>query len=149
MEPAHIHRLQCSRQWRGFLAALAQEFVSALPPEELATLMARIGTRFAVAHPLPNSDTVRGLQDAMNGIWDPLDWGRAELGQNPAGMEVVHHFSPLVAAFGDTHAAWATGFLKGVYQQWFDAAGGSGLRVEVTTAADTLGSARLHLAAAA
>jgi hypothetical protein len=149
MEPAHIHRLQCSRQWRGFLTALAEEFVSALPPEELATLMARIGMRFAVEHPLPASDTVQGLQDAMNGVWNALDWGAVELSQSPGGMEITHRFSPLAAAFGEPHGAWATGFLQGAYQQWFDAAGGAGLRVEVAASADTLGTAHLRLAAAA
>lgn len=149
MEPAYIHRLQCSRQWRGFLAALAEEFVSALPPQELATLMARIGMRFAAEHPLPASDTVQGLQDAMNHVWNALGWGVAELGQSPSGMEITHRFSPLAAAFGEPHAPWATGFLQGAYQQWFDAAGGAGLRVEVAAAADALGTARLRLAAAA
>lgn len=147
MEPAHIHRLQCSRQWRGFMAALAEEFVSALPSQELVTLMARIGMRFAAEHPLPASDTVQGLQDTMNRVWSALDWGVAELEQNPAGMEITHRFSPLAAAFGEPHAPWATGFLQGAYQQWFDAAGGAGLRVQIAAAADTLGSARLRLAA--
>ena len=59
MEPAYIHHLQCSRQWRGFLAAQAEEFASALPPQELATLMARIGMRFAAEHPLSARDTVQ------------------------------------------------------------------------------------------
>lgn len=148
IEPAYIHRLQCSRQWRGFLAALAEEFASALPPEELATLMARIGMRFAAEHPLPANDTVQALQDAMNRVWDSLDWGMAELGQSSEGMEITHRFSPVAAAFGEPHADWASGFLQGVYQQWFDAAGGAGLRVEVAAAVDALGTARLRLAAA-
>ncbi len=149
MEPAYIHHLQCSRQWRGFLAAQAEEFASALPPQELATLMARIGMRFAAKHPLSARDTVQNLQDAINHAWSALDWGVAELGQSPAGMEITHRFSPLAAAFGEPHADWATGFLQGAYQQWFDAAGGAGLRVEVTAAVDALGTARLRLAAAA
>lgn len=111
-------------------------------------LMARIGMRFAAEHPLPASDTVQGLQDSMNRVWDALDWGAAELGQSPSGMEIAHRFSPLAAAFGEPQAPWATGFLQGAYQQWFDAAGGGGLRVEVAAAADVLGSARLRLVAA-
>ena len=138
MEPAYIHHLQCSRQWRGFLAAQAEEFASALPPQELATLMARIGMRFAAEHPLSARDTVQNLQDAINHAWSALDWGVAELGQSPAGMEITHRFSPLAAAFGEPHADWATGFLQGAYQQWFDAAGGAGLRVEVAAAVDAL-----------
>ena len=149
MEPAYIPHLQCPRQWRGFLAAQAEEFASALPPQELATLMARIGMRFAAEHPLSARDTVQNLQDAINHAWSALDWGVAELGQSPAGMEITHRFSPLAAAFGEPHADWATGFLQGAYQQWFDAAGGAGLRVEVTAAVDALGTARLRLAAAA
>ena len=38
-----------SRQWRGFLAALAEEFQTQLGADELRQLMARIGQRFGAA----------------------------------------------------------------------------------------------------
>lgn len=148
IDATYARRLQCTRQWRGFLAALGQEFAEALPPRELHALMARIGTRFAVQQNLGNCETIAALQDAMNQVWEGLDWGFAELAQTPAGMEVHHRFSPLAAAFGNSEEGWATGFLQGVYQQWFEAAGAGGLRVQVTAPLDTLGSARLRLATA-
>jgi len=148
MKIAHLHQLQCSRQWRGFLAAMGDEFASALPAQELATLMARIGMRFAAAHPLNACETVQELQQDMNRVWDLLEWGWAELGQTSEGIEVTHHFSPLAAAFGEAQAPWACGFLQGVYQHWFAAAGAEGLRVDVVTAADAQGSVRLRLVAA-
>lgn len=148
VETTHLQRLQCSRQWRGFLVAMADEFVSALPAQELATLMARIGVRFAAGHPLPACETVQGLQQEMNRVWDLLEWGWAELYQTGEGMEVVHHFSPLTAAFGQTQVPWACGFLQGVYQHWFAAAGAEGLRVDVVSTADAQGTLRLRLVAA-
>ena len=148
MDPAYAHRLQCARQWRGFLVALGQEFVGALPAQELVTLMARIGVRFAGEHALAPSETVPALQDEMNRVWNALDWGVVELGQTAAGMEIEHRFSPLAAAFGEDEAPWATGFLQGVYQQWFDAAGAAGLKVETLAQADAWGSARFRLVAA-
>ncbi|AVO49521.1 cellulose synthase [Melaminivora suipulveris] len=143
-----VQRLQCQRQWRGFLHALGQEFAAALSAQDLATLMARIGVRFAAQHPLNPSENVTELQQAMNAVWDALDWGQVELAQAPAGMEIQHRFSPLVAALGETEGSWATGFLQGVYQQWFDAAGAAGLRVQTISALDALGNAHLRLVTA-
>lgn len=147
-DAAYAARLQCQRQWRGFLHALGQEFADALPAQEIAVLMARIGTRFAMQHPLSPSDTLPGLQQALNALWDGLDWGMVELSQSATSMRITHHFSPLAAAFGATGAGWAAGFLQGAYQQWFDAAGAGGLKVQVAAAPDALGSVELRLAAA-
>lgn len=143
-----VQRLQCQRQWRGFLHALGQEFAAALSAQDLATLMARIGVRFAAQHPLGPSEHVTELQQAMNAVWDSLDWGQVELVQSSSGMEIQHRFSPLVAALGEAEANWATGFLQGAYQQWFDAAGAGGLRVQTISALDALGSAQLRLVTA-
>jgi hypothetical protein len=44
---------QISRQWRGLLAALADEFEAQIGRNELRQLMHRVGSRFAQAHPLP------------------------------------------------------------------------------------------------
>ncbi len=144
----YAQRLQCQRQWRGFLSALAQELSEALPAQENAVLMARIGTRFALQHPLAPSETLTGLQQAMNAVWDRLDWGQVELSQSDASMHIYHRFSPLAAAFGETEAGWAAGFLQGAYQQWLEAAGAGGLSVQVASAPDAAGNVELLLAAA-
>ncbi len=148
LDETYAQRLQCRRQWRGFLTALGQEFSSALPAQDLALLMARVGERFAAAHPLAPSQTVGALQEAMNGVWDALDWGQVEIASISGGMDIQHRFSPLSAAFGTSGTEWTAGFLQGVYQQWFDAAGAGGLKVQVSAAPDGLGSARLRLGSA-
>lgn len=148
LETAHFQQLQCSRQWRDFLAAMGAEFASALPVQDLATLMARIGLRFAAEHPLAACDTVAGLQQEMNRVWESLEWGWAELGQSGEGMEVTHRLSPLTSAFGEAQMPWACGFLQGVYQHWFTTAGAQGLQVDVMAVPDALGSLRLRLAPA-
>ncbi len=148
IDPAYLQHLQCSRQWRGFLAALGAEFVSALPQQDLFMLMARVGMRFASGNPLAPSQTVEGLQASMNQIWAAFDWGVVELRQTSAGMEIWHRFSPLTAAFGEERGPWVTGFLQGAYQQWLEAAGGAGLRVDVMAVADLLGSVHLRLVVA-
>lgn len=148
IDPAYVQQLQCSRQWRGVLAALGAEFVSALPQQDLFMLMARVGMRFASAHPLSPSQTVEGLQASMNQVWTALDWGVVELRQTNAGMEVWHRFSPLIAAFGEERGPWVVGLLQGIYQQWLEAAGGAGLRVDVMNAPDLLGSVHLRLVVA-
>lgn len=148
LDTAYAQQLQCQRQWRGFLTALGQEFSAALPAQDVALLMARIGMRFASQNPLTPSDTVEGLQGAMNAVWGALEWGRVEISQTPAGMDIRHRFSPLAAAFGAPQADWAVGFLQGAYQQWFDSAGAGGLKVQPVTGLDPLGSAQLRLGAA-
>lgn len=148
LDTAYAQQLQCGRQWRGFLNALGQEFSAALPAQDVALLMARIGVRFASQNPLAASDTIEGLQAAMNAVWGPLDWGRVDIAQTPAGMDIRHRFCPLAAAFGTSQADWAVGFLQGAYQQWFDSAGAGGLKVQPVTGLDSLGSAQLRLGAA-
>jgi hypothetical protein len=142
---SYISQQQCARQWRGFLHALGAEFVSALAPEDLHTLMARVGTRFASEQAPGPCQTLEELQQAMSRIWMELDWGYVLLTQHAEHLEITHHYSPLVAAFGREHAAWSSGFLQGVYQRWFDAAGSEGLRVVLTAPADAWGSAVFHL----
>lgn len=146
---AYVRRLQCDPQWRGFLWALGQEFVHALPESELQTLMARIGARFAEHTALPASPTLPALQQAMNQVWGSMQWGQVQLQQTVAGIEIEHRFSPLAAAFEEAASPWATGFLQGVYQQWLDAVGATGLQVQVITPVDAWGTARLRLAPAA
>lgn len=144
-----MQQRQCVRQWLGFLSALSAEFAEVLPETQLQELMARIGTRFALANALPSSDTAAGLQDAMNQLWRGLDWGYVQLEQSADGLEITHHYSPLAAAFGQGHMEWATGFLQGAYQQWFEMAGAAGLEVRITQSGDAWGSAGFLLSPAA
>lgn len=148
LDVSYVRQLQCTRQWRGFLAALGAEFVEALPEAELGRLMERIGTRFALDQPLPATDTLPQLEDAMNQLWSGLSWGQVQLRQAVDGLEIEHRYSPLAAAFGEARLSWTAGFLQGVYQQWFEAAGASGLRVQPVRQADALGSLWFRLAAA-
>jgi len=118
----HYRMQACSRQWRGFLQAMADEFADALPDAELARLMARMGERFALAHPLAPADDLAVLQAACNGIWSNLDWGSAQFSEQPGEVTIEHLGAPLSALLG-AGASWAGGFLEGVYRGWFQAAG--------------------------
>jgi len=118
----HYRSRTCSRQWRGFLLAMADEFVEALPEAELSRLMARMGERFASAHPLPRVDDLAGLEQACNQVWADLDWGVARMLEQPLQVEIEHLGAPLGAVLG-TQAGWSAGFLEGVYRGWFRAAG--------------------------
>lgn len=147
MDLSFTHELQCSRQWRGFLDAMKQEFAAALPAHELKRLMVRVGRRFAQAQPLERRETLQELQQEMNHIWSQCDWGRVQISQTVNGLTITHQYSPLSAAFSAADGEWTTGYLLGVYQHWFEAAGASDLRVELTSAADALGTARFRLVA--
>lgn len=118
----HYRANACSRQWRGFLLAMSEEFDSALPDADLARLMARIGERFGRAHELPPADTLDALQAAANTVWSALDWGWLVLEEDAAQVRILHAASPLSAVLGG-RVGWDAAFLEGVYRQWFRAAG--------------------------
>ncbi|WP_024869995.1 cellulose biosynthesis protein BcsD [Pseudoxanthomonas suwonensis] len=122
----------CSPQWRGFLRALAEEVAQGLDEDDQARLMARIGRRFAQAHPLPKAATLQELQAHVDALWSSLDWGFAVFEEQPDQVVIRHVASPLAAVLGQT--SLATGFLEGVYREWFRAAGMSA-RLDVSTGA--------------
>jgi len=144
----HLMHQQTAKQWRGFLRVLAHEFASALPPADLRVLMVRVGGRFAAQHGLSTqTGTLPLLQQSMNAIWEPMEWGSVQLDQTPDALQITHQFAPLASAFGLEQADWAFGFLEGVYQAWFAQVGAEQLRVVQVAAADTWGSAVFHLTA--
>ena len=120
----------CAMQWRGFMRALAGEFAEALPTHDLKRLMARIGARYAAEHPIDGCDNLDEWATAANARWQQSDFGYAVLRDHPQHLEIRHYGAPLVRAMGPDSAAWAVGFLEGVYQAWFVQAGmGTGLEV--------------------
>ncbi len=112
----------CARQWRSFLRAMAAEFGQALPDEESARLMARIGQRFADAHPLPPAATVQALQASVNAVWSECEWGWAAFEERHDQLRIVHACSPFAVALGPGNG-WQHGFLEGAYRHWLRAAG--------------------------
>ena len=114
--------LACSRQWRGFLRSLGEEFEAVLPAQELERLMSRVGERFAESHPLPSTPTLESLQEACNRVWDVMDWGQVAFVEGRAAVDIRHAGSPLGSAFGQ-QATWSHGFLLGVYRRWLRSAG--------------------------
>ncbi|MBD7922600.1 hypothetical protein JR064_20465 [Xanthomonas sp. CFBP 8703] len=126
----HFRTQACSRQWRGFLRALAQEFAAELSTEDLALLMARIGRRFAGEHPIGACATLDEVQAGVNRVWEGMEWGYARFEEQADRVDLAHVGSPLqIALAGET--AGADGFLEGVYHAWFEQAGmlaGLGIR---------------------
>lgn len=139
MSPAdlldHYRSRCCSPQWQGFVRALCEELEQGLDESDRARLMARLGGRFAAAHPLPEAATLQALQDAANAVWAELDWGRVEFEEQPDCVLVRHGASPLAAA-GGTGRPWLAAYLEGVYRAWFHAAGGAPVLDVVCTQAD-------------
>jgi len=117
---------QISRQWRGLLAALADEFEAQIGRTELRQLMHRVGSRFADAAPLPACASTAELGDALNARWDESEWGYVELSDERDYLRIVHYCAPL-PAFGESALAWTPAFLEGAYQHWLSALGAEGL----------------------
>ncbi|WP_269509708.1 cellulose biosynthesis protein BcsD [Burkholderia sp. IMCC1007] len=138
----HFLERQVSLQWRGFLEALAGEFTDQLDRNELRHLMARVGMRFAAAHPLGPCESTDDLTAALNARWRDAQWGYAELSDERDFLRIVHYAAPL-RALGNGHLAWSSAFLEGAYQGWFDSVGATGLRVTQDVA--SLDDARIEL----
>lgn len=100
---------------------MAEEFGAELPEHDLATLMARIGRRFAHAHRLRPCATLEELQQAANAVWDDCDWGRCALEEQADHVQIRHAGAPLGVVLDG--AAWSDGFLQGVYEGWFQQLG--------------------------
>lgn len=148
MDAAHLEYLtdqQCSRQWKGFLRAFAEEFATQLQEDDLRALMRRLGSRFAASMPVGAARSVDELQMAMGRAWIGLDWGWTALTEQDASLEIVHHCAPLQAAFGAAAVRWSPAFLEGAYQEWFAQADAGGLQVRQVGGPDANGSFTFRL----
>lgn len=110
---------QPSVQWKHFLTAMAGEFSEQLALEDLRSLMARIGGRFAEGFKVDQCDTLEQLQKRINIVWTELDWGWVEFAEGSELIGIRHLCSPLRAAFGEASVQWTPAFLEGAYQHWF------------------------------
>jgi sugar phosphate isomerase/epimerase len=117
-----------SLQWRGVVGALATEFEGQLGPGELRQLMARVGARFAAAHPLRPCASTDDLAHALNALWRDMQWGYVELADERDHLRITHFGAPW-RAFGSRALAWAPAFLEGSYQTWLSGLGASDLSV--------------------
>jgi hypothetical protein len=151
VEPAIVEyfvELQCSRQWKGFLRALAEEFSQQLPEADLQALMRRLGARFAAASPLPPCGTLDELQIAMGRTWVGQDWGWVTLEEQQGALRITHFCAPLFTALGPASVAWSPAFLEGVYQEWFRQSQAGALQVRHVAGPDVSGSVELRLESA-
>jgi hypothetical protein len=124
-------RFQCSPQWRPFLGALAQELSSRIEPDQARALMRRLGTSMARNAPLPATELLPDLEEAMNNVWSAMNWGWVELNDTNDALKIFHHCAPIEAAFGTASRQWSPAVLEGAYEHWLRAAGaGDRLRVQ-------------------
>lgn len=114
---------QTSVQWKHFLAAMADEFSEQLAMDDLRSIMARVGGRFADGFKLAECDTLQQLQQQINRVWSDLDWGWVEFAEGSDLIGIQHLCSPLRAAFGEESGTWTPAFLEGAYQHWFASIG--------------------------
>lgn len=131
----HYRSRSCASQWQGFLRALCEELEQGLDEADRSRLMARLGERFAASNPLPEVATLQALQEAANGMWAPIDWGRVVFEEQDDHVRIRHMASPLAAA-GGPDRPWLAAFLEGVYRGWFRAAGTAAVLDVQCTAAD-------------
>lgn len=131
----YLRSRACSRQWSGFVHAMAEEFASELPDHELSTLMARIGLRFAREHELSDCAALHEVEVAANQVWEGSEWGFCRMVEHENYVDIQHMGAPMAVVL--EAAPWSDGFLEGVYQGWFQQMGMlAGLRVRTLRSDD-------------
>ncbi|CAB3751972.1 cellulose biosynthesis protein BcsD [Paraburkholderia humisilvae] len=128
-------RHHASTQWRAFLTALAEEFETQLETAQLRELMARIGVRFADAHPAGACATLDDLTSFFNNTWSSLDWGFVNLVEQDDYLAIEHFGAPL-GAFGEAAGTWAPAFLEGAYRHWLQGLGAGALALQHVESGD-------------
>lgn len=119
----YLEDVQCSKQWQGFLAALAAELEAQAAEDELRALMKRVGFRVVSDWPAFECGSLEELQSAVNAIWRDMDWGWVEMLDKGDHIKLAHHAAPLRAVFGDAALPWVSAVLEGVYGELFSRMG--------------------------
>jgi Cellulose synthase subunit D len=118
----YLLRERVSIQWAGFLQAFSAEMQTQLAPEEYRTLLKSMGKRLAAATELSPSETVQEFESVINAYLVSVRWGYVRLDDSGAMLTIHHYFDPLSTALGE-QATVSSGFLEGLFEQWFHAAG--------------------------
>jgi hypothetical protein len=145
----YLEDVQCSTQWRAFLAALAAELAADAGEDELCVLMRRLGARMVAGWPAFACDNLDDLQREVNAIWRDMNWGWVEIHDLGDHIELSHFASPLRAAFGDAAMSWVPALLEGAYNDLFGRLGADATLVlrQLPAAADDGGDLQFYFGA--
>ena len=113
---------QVSIQWRGFLQAFSAEIKSQLTPAEFKELLRSMGKRMGESVTVGEQPTVDALETEINRRLREIRWGYARLSDAGDQLNIKHYLCPLTSGTG-LEPEVAGGFLEGMYEQWFHAAG--------------------------
>lgn len=114
---------QCSLQWRAFLNAFSAEFSTKGDLKDLRLFMHQLGRNMAQNLGFKGGDSLQLLEDNMNAIWGRMHWGWVEVNEEAEALVLLHHASPLKAAFGEQSLSWTPALLEGIYASWFEGMG--------------------------
>lgn len=111
-----------SAQWLAFLTAFSTEIQNQLSAQEYRELLRSMGLRFGALLDIGERETVEGMSEGINAHLKAVRWGHVKLSDNGDQLLIEHHYSPLPQALG-IDVDLAGGFLEGMYEHWFKAAG--------------------------
>jgi hypothetical protein len=129
----YFRHQQVSLQWLPILRALASELMERVDVADLRQLFFQIGERFAIdaEDQFQEIETLGDLEQALNELWQQMNWGWTRLQEAKASVDIHHHAAPLAHAFGDDALEWSIGILEGFYQHVFKALGaGDAMQVQ-------------------
>lgn len=119
----YYEQRHCNKQWKFFLLSLAEEFTSSFDQLQSQHVIHNVGKRLATLLPLPPLETLEDMEQAINRVWETIDWGWVSLDASQNHLSIKHFAAPLDSAFSESHRAWSAALLAGVYDKWFELAG--------------------------
>ena len=123
-----LRRRLVSRQWAGFLAALAGELTAMADSGGAAAFMRATGARIARQHSLGGLETLEALEEQINIVLTGMEWGWARLTAAEDHIVITHGACPNVLEH-DVDQSWPplmAEVLGGAYGAWLAAQGSPG-----------------------
>ena len=131
----YYRQRQGGSQWQPLLSRLFTELASSAGVESALDFLHFVGQRMAEDMPVPEQDTLEGLEQAINERWRTMDWGWCSLSAEADMISIVHGAWPRVNGVNATLATNAmASVLEGAYQFWLQRQGGADVDVVVLKA---------------
>src|SRR5262245_29590640 len=112
---------RCSHQWRAFLVAFSTELFRHAQGDDAKLFLRETGKGMADLLHLPQVQSLRDLEEAMNPVWEQTDWGLVRLSDGGQFISIHHYATPAILT-EDVRGLWARSaghVLEGLYTQWF------------------------------
>lgn len=123
----YFETTHCATQWNDVLRFLLEELFASGGNEDASAFLRHIGARMASERPLPDQETLEGLERTLSALWRECDWGWVTLNASGRSLTILHGAYPVpghTEAERRRGARGAAAILAGAYKVWLERQGG-------------------------